>query len=95
MRSVQILFIILLFIILACLPMVIEKASTINLLILIFLYITLASSWNILGGYTGQISLGHAAFFGLGSLATRLLWVNGFPILPSILAGGSWRWYLL
>jgi len=88
MRSVQILFIILLFIILACLPMVIEKASTINLLILIFLYITLASSWNILGGYTGQISLGHAAFFGLGSLATRLLWVNGFPILPSILAGG-------
>jgi branched-chain amino acid transport system permease protein len=88
MRSVQILFIILLFIILACLPMVIEKASTINLLILIFLYITLASSWNILGGYTGQISLGHAAFFGLGSLATRQLWVNGFPILPSILAGG-------
>jgi len=88
MRSVQILFIILLFIILACIPMVIEKASTINLLILIFLYITLASSWNILGGYTGQISLGHAAFFGLGSLATRQLWVNGFPILPSILAGG-------
>ena len=88
MRSVQILFIILLFIILACIPMVIQKASTINLLILIFLYITLASSWNILGGYTGQISLGHAAFFGLGSLATRQLWVNGFPILPSILAGG-------
>ena len=88
MRSVQILFIVLLFIILACIPMVIEKASTINLFILIFLYITLASSWNILGGYTGQISLGHAAFFGLGSLATRLLWVNGFPILPSILAGG-------
>jgi len=88
MRSVQILFIILLFIILACIPMVIEKASTINLLILIFLYITLASSWNILGGYTGQISLGHAAFFGLGSLATRMLWVNGFPIIPSILAGG-------
>ncbi len=88
MRSVQILFIILLFIILACIPMVIEKASTINLLILIFLYITLASSWNMLGGYTGQISLGHAAFFGLGSLATRQLWVNGFPILPSILAGG-------
>jgi branched-chain amino acid transport system permease protein len=88
MRSVQILFIVLLFIILACIPMVIDKASTINLLILIFLYITLASSWNILGGYTGQISLGHAAFFGLGSLATRMLWVNGFPILPSILAGG-------
>jgi branched-chain amino acid transport system permease protein len=68
--------------------MVVEKDSTINLLILIFLYIVLASSWNILGGYTGQTSLGHAAFFGLGSLATRQLWILGFPILPSVLVGG-------
>jgi branched-chain amino acid transport system permease protein len=80
--------IVLIIIILAYLPMVIEKDKTINLLILIFLYISLASSWNILGGYTGQTSLGHAAFFGLGALATRLLWIRGFPILPSILAGG-------
>ena len=80
--------IVLLIIILAFLPMVIEKDKTINLLILIFLYISLASSWNILGGYTGQTSLGHAAFFGLGALATRLLWIKGFPVLPSILVGG-------
>jgi branched-chain amino acid transport system permease protein len=88
MRSLKIILIILLVVILACLPMVIEKASTINLLILIYLYIVLASSWNILGGYTGQTSLGHAAFFGLGSLATRQLWTMGFPILPSVLVGG-------
>jgi branched-chain amino acid transport system permease protein len=88
MRSLQIISIVLLIIILACLPMVIEKDSTINLFILIFLYIALASSWNILGGYTGQTSLGHAAFFGLGALATRLLWIKGFPVYPSILAGG-------
>jgi len=88
MRNLKIVSIILLVVILACLPMVIEKASTINLLILIFLYIVLASSWNILGGYTGQTSLGHAAFFGLGSLATRQLWTMGFPILPSVLVGG-------
>jgi branched-chain amino acid transport system permease protein len=88
MRSLQIVFIMILIIILALLPMVIEKDSTINLMILIFLYITLASSWNILGGYTGQTSLGHAAFFGLGSLATRQLWLAGFPIVPSLLAGG-------
>ena len=56
-------------------------------MILVFLYIILASSWNILGGYTGQVSLGHAAFFGLGALMTRQLWLRGFPILPSILAG--------
>lgn len=37
----------------------------------------LASSWNILGGFAGQISLGHAAFFGLGALVTRELWLGG------------------
>ncbi len=89
MRRNQAVFIVLLIIILACLPVVIKKDSIMNLLILIFLYITLASSWNILGGYTGQTSLGHAAFFGLGSLATRLLWTEGFPLIPSILAGGG------
>jgi branched-chain amino acid transport system permease protein len=49
---------------------------------------TLASSWNILGGYTGQINLGHAAFFGIGSLITRLLWISGLPFFLSFLAGG-------
>ena len=87
MKSLKIISIILIFIILASLPMVIEKESVITLLILVLLYIILATSWNILGGYTGQTSLGHAAFFGLGSLATRLLWIKGVHILPSILAG--------
>jgi len=87
MKSLQIISIIIVVVILACLPMLIEKESTINLLILILLYVILASSWNILGGYTGQTSLGHAAFFGLGSLVTRLLWIKGIHILPSIMAG--------
>ena len=87
MKYLQIISIILIVVILACLPLVVEKDSTINLLVLILLYVILASSWNILGGYTGQTSLGHAAFFGLGSLVTRLLWIKGIHILPSILAG--------
>ena len=33
----------------------------------VLLYATMATSWNILGGYTGYTSLGHAAFFGLGA----------------------------
>lgn len=73
---------------LVILPLVIEKDSTINLSILILLYITLASSWNILGGYTGQTNLGHAAFFGLGTLVTRLLWMSGQPLILGLLAGG-------
>ena len=74
--------------ILVLLPVVIRKDNIINLAILILLYVSLGSSWNILGGYTGQINLGFAAFFGLGALATRMLWTSGFPLFPSLLAGG-------
>lgn len=87
MKNLKIIFIILLIIVMAGLPMVIEKESVLNLMVLILLYVILATSWNILGGYTGQTSLGHAAFFGLGSLATRLLWIKGMHIIPSILIG--------
>jgi branched-chain amino acid transport system permease protein len=70
------------------LPLVIKNDSTINLVILVLLYIITSSSWNILGGYTGQTNLGHAAFFGIGSLTARLLWVQGIPFFLSFLAGG-------
>jgi branched-chain amino acid transport system permease protein len=74
--------------VLALFPVMIKQDSKINLVILVLLYMTIASSWNILGGYTGQTNLGHAAFFGIGSLTTRLLWINGFPFFPAFLAGG-------
>lgn len=45
----------------------------------------LALSWNVLGGYAGQISLGHAAFFGLGALITRELWLGGNSLPLAIL----------
>jgi branched-chain amino acid transport system permease protein len=45
----------------------------------------LATSWNILGGFAGQISLGHAAFFGLGALITRELWLGGTALVISVL----------
>lgn len=88
MRYLKIISIILLIAVLVSIPSVIKKDSIINIMILIFLYVVLASSWNILGGYAGQTSLGHAAFFGLGSLIARQLWFQGFPLLLSILAGG-------
>jgi branched-chain amino acid transport system permease protein len=74
---------------LALLPVITSRDSILNLAILTLLGVILASSWNILGGYTGQTNLGHAAFFGLGTLATRLLWLKaGWPLFPSLLAGG-------
>ncbi|CAG0936211.1 hypothetical protein TFLX_05077 [Thermoflexales bacterium] len=66
----------------ALVPVLIDKQDTLNLLFLICLHITLGQSWNILAGFAGQTSLGHAAFFGIGALVTRTLWLNGmfFPV---------------
>jgi branched-chain amino acid transport system permease protein len=87
-RIISITFLIIAIFVLALFPLVIKQDSTINLVILVLLYMTIASSWNILGGYTGQTNLGHAAFFGIGSLTTRLLWIGGFPFFLAFLAGG-------
>jgi len=87
-RIASLVFTILAVLALAVLPLIFKKDSTINVVILILLYMTIASSWNILGGYTGQTNLGHAAFFGIGSLVTRLLWIKGIPFPLCFLAGG-------
>ena len=72
----------------ALIPLFTKRNDLINSLVLIFLYVTLAQSWNVIAGYTGQVSLGHAAFFGLGAIATRFLWVWGTPLVFAFLAGG-------
>ena len=41
---------------------------------LTFIFVTLAVSWNMLGGYAGQISFGYAAFFGTAAYVTAILW---------------------
>lgn len=71
----------------AAFPLVTGRDDLLNLGIQIFLAVALAQSWNLLGGYAGQITLGHAAFFGLGALVTRMLWVNGAPLLLALAAG--------
>jgi ABC-type branched-chain amino acid transport system, permease component len=70
------------------LPRQVDQQSVWNLFFLICLGISIGQSWNILGGFAGQTSLGHAAFFGLGALITRTLWFAGTPfILAFGLAG--------
>lgn len=69
-------------------PKYIDKQNIWNLFFLICLQITLGQSWNILGGFAGQTSLGHAAFFGIGALVTRTLWLNGQPFHIAFALGG-------
>ncbi len=69
-------------------PVVTKRNDVVNTLILVFLYVCLAQSWNLIAGFAGQPSLGHAAFFGLGALAARFAWVGGVPFPLALLLGG-------
>lgn len=54
---------------LGAVPFVLTTAWVLNLAVLGLMYAALASSWNLLAGYAGYISLSHAAFFGIGAYA--------------------------
>ena len=54
-------------------PLVVRDAFLLDSLVLILIWGASAAAWNVAGGYAGQISLGHSAFFGLGAYATALL----------------------
>lgn len=70
-------------------PLVAGTQHTLNLFVLLFIMVILAQSWNILGGYAGQISLGNAAFFGAGALSFHFLaWRGGLPLYIALPAGG-------
>lgn len=69
-------------------PQVITREDNLTLLFRVWLFITLAQSWNILAGFTGQTSLGHAAFFGIGALVTRTVWLAGLPFPVAFIGGG-------
>lgn len=72
----------------ALLPLANVQTDAINLLFVVFLSVTMAQSWNILGGYAGQVNLGHAAFFGVGTLVTRYLWFSGVPVYVAMFVSG-------
>ena len=54
-------------------PRFVASPYALHLMILFFLSTIMGESWNILGGYTGQYSVGHAAYFGAGAYTTMML----------------------
>jgi branched-chain amino acid transport system permease protein len=73
-------------------PLVFNSPSHQNFLILVVLLAQSGVAWNIVGGYAGQVSLGHAAFFGIGAYASSLLLIR-YGINPwlGMLCGGPDR----
>ena len=88
-RRNQLITAVIVFGLVACIPLVLHDVYLQNVVILTLLYAAISQSWNILGGYCGQISLGHALYFGIGAYVTSILFVN-YGITPWIgmLGGG-------
>lgn len=71
--------------IVACLPLFLPNVFYIEVAILVALNAIVCVGLNLLFGYAGQISLGHAAFFGLGAYGSALIAKQGVPSLLAIL----------
>ena len=61
---------------LAAVPLVVHSNVVLNFLVVALMIALAGQGWNILGGYGGQYSFGHAAFFGTGAYVTAILQVR-------------------
>lgn len=55
------------------LPVVLRSPTYLHIIILLYLYAYLTTSWNLVGGFAGVLPLGHAAFVGIGAYTSTIL----------------------
>ena len=80
---------------LAAFPFVFPANWIVNIGVFTLMFAGLATSWNLLGGYAGYVSLGHVAFFGIGAYVVAIIFQHGgigsgyvpFLVLPLIGVG--------
>jgi branched-chain amino acid transport system permease protein len=73
----------------AVIPLAVSAPFFIHLMIMVLLWTVLGASWNILGGFAGQVSFGHSAFLGVGAYTTMILYLNwGIAPWYGMFAGG-------
>ena len=61
---------------LLALPLVATNQFYLHLAITVLMWTLLGAAWNLLGGFAGQVSFGHAAFFGIGAYTTMILYLT-------------------
>jgi len=72
-----------------CIPAVIDSQFILHSVVMILLYAYLSTSWNIVGGFAGQLSLGHSAFMAIGGYTSTLLALHlGVSPWIGMLVGG-------
>jgi branched-chain amino acid transport system permease protein len=70
-------------------PWIITKPFFVHLMIMVLLWSVLGASWNLLGGFTGQVSFGHATFLGAGAYTMMILYLkSGIDPWYGIIIGG-------
>jgi branched-chain amino acid transport system permease protein len=71
------------------LPIAVHSAFAIDIFIRVLLFSFIGVAWNLMGGYAKQLSLGHAAYFGLGAYTSTILLIR-FDVSPwlGMVAGG-------
>jgi len=70
-------------------PISVRSDFLLDILLTGFLFAYLGSAWNIVSGFTGQISVGHAFFYGIGAYATMLTYTRiGLSPWLGLLLGG-------
>jgi len=71
------------------LPLVVRSATYLHILVLLYFYAYLTTSWNLVGGFAGVLPLGHAAFVGIGAYTSSILYLQ-YGISPwlGMIVGG-------
>jgi branched-chain amino acid transport system permease protein len=70
-------------------PLVVDLGNyVLTVLVSLLIFITLSESWNLMGGYAGQVNLGLAAYFGTGALCYMLVYRAGAPLPVALVVGG-------
>ena len=71
------------------LPLVVTSPTDLHVIILIYFYAYLTTSWNLVGGFAGVLPLGHAAFVGIGAYTSTMLYIHyGLSPWIGMFAGG-------
>ncbi len=73
----------------ACVPWLVGNNYQLQVLFRITLFAALGLAWNIVGGYAGQLSLGHVAFFGIGAYGFALFAELNMPYWIALLLAAS------
>ncbi len=55
------------------LPMVVRSATYLHIMVLLYLYAYLTTSWNLVGGFAGVLPMGHSVFVGIGAYTSTIL----------------------